>query len=219
MKWTNLAMNFFAAHWKWNETHFLAEAGTHRGSCRRVRDVPEYLDLVEEELAIHWDERSKLAREWRDFNLIDDQRLDLGLMNSRAADIADLCRGMRDEYKQRSESECTTAAAAAKRKEADRRVELEKMDGCAWFVERTKAQHKLHRRLTCIIYEIHNDAAMLRVDVQLMASIVEKMRTTHDIESTALKSKIADMKEEHEKEKREMWTFMRSLQNQINNKI
>ncbi len=213
MKWTNLAMNFFAAHWKWNETHFLAEAGTHRGSCRRVRDVPEYLDLVEEELAIHWDERLKLAREWIDFDHIDDLVATAGLMNSRAADIADLCRGMRDEL---SESECTSPI---KSRLLSRIVELEKMDGRGWLLERAKAQDKLHSRLKSIIHEIHNDAAMLRVDVQLMASIVEKMRTTHDIESTALKSKIADMKEEHEKEKREMWTFMRSLQNQINNKI
>ena len=209
-------MNFFAAHWNANETHFLAEAGTHRGSCRRVRDVPEYLDLVEEELAIHWDERSKLWECWRDFNGIDDQRMNLGLMNSRAADIADICSGLRDLYKQRSESECTSRIS---REFCMRRVELDKMDGRAWFLERQKAQHELHSMLNSMIHEIHNDAAMLRVDVQLMASIVEKMRTTHDIESTALKSKIAEMEEEHEKEKREMWTFMRSLQNQINNKI
>ena len=216
---TSIKMNTRAINMA-DETHFLAEAGTHRGSCRRVRDVPEYLALVEEELAIHWDERSKLSRCWTDFNFIDDQRMDLGLMNSRAADIADVCRQMmRDLYKQESESECTSHISRSSRKHCMRMVELDKMDGRAWLLERQKAQHEIHSMLSSVIHEIHNDAAMLRVDVQLMASIVEKMRTTHDIESTALKSKIAEMEEEHEKEKREMWTFMRSLQNQINNKI
>jgi len=79
-------------------------------------------------------------------------------------------------------------------------------------LEKQKVQMELHSMLSSVIHEIHNDIATLRVDVQLMASIVETTRT-------ALKSKIAEMEEEHEKEKREMWTFMRSLQNQINNKI
>lgn len=79
-------------------------------------------------------------------------------------------------------------------------------------LEKQKAQMELHDMLSSVIHDIHNDIATLSADLQLIASTVRKGRT-------ALKSKIAEMEEEHEKEKREMWTFMRSLQNQINNKI